>query len=117
KRVDVHLPDLGNVDRDLRDLDQRKRHRLDICARPAAETCQQLVHACAANQGVGEVEVERRQLQGNIGHDLDGGTAVTEQDCRAEGGIVGKSEEQLGCIAVAEHRLELDAGDLGLRMQ
>lgn len=115
-RIEVHFADLRNVDGDLGDLHQGQRHGMQVRARPVAEPLQKPADPRAANERLGQVEIERGEGKGHVAHDLDSGASMPEADDRAEGCVVGKADEDLARMGMAHHGLEHDAGNACVRM-
>ena len=60
---------------------------------------------------VSQFEIERRERQGLVVDDFDGGAAAAEYDDRAESRIVGNAGDQLARFRAQDHRMKGDAGD------
>ncbi len=85
QRIDVEFDHLGEVDDQLRDLDQRERDLVDCCRRPMPRSpAASRKSGCGIITSRAKVHVQRRQRQRGVVDDLGRGAAVAEQDHRPE---------------------------------
>src|SRR3546814_7006356 len=76
---------------------------------------QKPVDAALRHQIASEVKVEWRQRNRSVSDDLDSGAALAEQANRAELGVLGYANDELVCIAPANHLLHDESLDPGGR--
>ena len=114
QRIDLELDHLGEVDDQLRDLDQRQGDVVDGSGRVAAEALQQPEQPGAHHRLVRQMHVQRRQRQGGVGDHRRRGAAVAEQDHRPELRIFPHAHDQLEGARPLDHRLHHEAVDAGV---
>lgn len=94
QRVDVQLGDFGDVGGQLRQLDQHQRHRALVGGRHVAVGLENARDAGAADQLVGQAQVQRWQRELAVVDDFNRGAAAPEHDRRAEHRVVGDAGDQ-----------------------
>nr|GEU28543.1 hypothetical protein [Tanacetum cinerariifolium] len=117
QRVDVHLAQLRQFAHHFRHAQQNVFDRLALDGRSAAPFAQRIGGAHAADQALRQELVQRRQLGGAVGQQLDHGAARAKADRGAEQAVGGHADEQLAAVALAGHLLQRDAVDGGVGPQ
>ena len=115
QRVDVHLDDLGEVDEQVADLDQRLLERDHVDGLRPAVAVEELADLRAVDHGAGQRLIERREVDRHVAVELDARAAHAEDERRAEGRVLLGADDDL--VATAAHGLHDDARDLGLGPQ
>jgi hypothetical protein len=91
--VEIELAQLGQIGRELRQLDQQERDGVDVRGRDVAVGLEHARHAGAPDQLARERKIERRERERLVADDLDRGSPAAEHDDRAEGRIVGNPRD------------------------
>jgi hypothetical protein len=92
--IEIELAQLGQIRRQLGQLDQQERHGIHVRGRNVAVGLEHARHAGAPDQPARELEIERRQRERLVADDLDRGPAAAEHDDRTEGRIVRNACDQ-----------------------
>ena len=115
QRVDVELDHLGQVRRQLRQLDERQFHGRPVHGTMRPRIAQQLRHPGPAHQLPCQRDVQRWQCDGSVGDGLDRGAALAEHQHRPEDRVDRDAEDQFVAALVLDHLLHRQALDARIR--
>ena len=117
QRVDVELLDRRAIDHELRQPPQRLGDRREVGGRPVAIAFEQLVDAGLLHEIARQLVIQRRQRHRRIVDDLGCRASRSEQDHRAEQGILVDAEQEFVRVGPRDHGLHGEAFDARLGLQ
>ena len=90
----------------MRELDEEQGDGVGVRGRNVAVGFEHARNASARDERASQFEIERRERQGLVVDDFDGGAAAAEYDDRAESRIVGNAGDQLARFRAQDHRMK-----------